>query len=475
MAIILTYDDLLSRVQINVTGLNAATDVVTIERSTNQVTWTTVRGGTSLTPSGNAVTLNDYEFNANVTNYYRARAYDTAATAYVTGGPAVTGNNSSLVATMPLGIQNQDLVLIEASIRNSGTGVPNAPAGWFTIIDAGNQKLFGKIVTGAEAAPTVTFTGGVANADTLVQTAAFRRLSLNAGGTVTQLNSVAAQDIPCPTFTPPANNMTVIRCLWKQDDWTTVSAGPAGFNAIQGNGAISTAGDDAAQAWSYSIQTTATTVSSPAAIVTGGTTAISRASYVALYHADLLLSSEVGSITPVLEDVWLKVITKPFLNRNFMCVPNISPKLRKARNGIFPIVNRSAPIAVTDTRLPKEWTFEVITRTTQEWQDFDIILGTGDIIFIHTPPDHPLTTGYVVVGDTQERRPLRNRTCDNDWRVFLLPVTTVVAPNPNIVGSVGTWQTVVNTYATWADVIANHPTWADLLTLVGSPADVVVP
>jgi hypothetical protein len=59
--------------------------------------------------------------------------------------------------------------------------------------------------------------------------------------------------------------------------------------------------------------------------------------------------------------------------------------------------------------------------------------------------------------------------------VFTLPITEVAAPGADVVGSVGTWQTVVNTYATWSDVLANHPTWADLLTLVGSTNDVIVP
>ena len=175
MTIMLTYDDIFSRVHIAVTGLNAITDEVKIERSTNQVNWTTVRGGTALVPVGNAVELDDYEFSANVTNYYRATAVDTAATTFVTGGPAVSGNNTSLVATLPLGIQDQDLLLIQASIRNSGTGVPNAPSGWSTVLDASNMMIFGKIAGSSEVAPTVTFTGGVANADTLVQTAAWAR------------------------------------------------------------------------------------------------------------------------------------------------------------------------------------------------------------------------------------------------------------------------------------------------------------
>lgn len=474
MTVTLAYDNTLSRVEIEATGLSASATLVTVERSLNQVTWTTVRGGAELVPVANSVSLADYEFGANVVNYYRVRAYDTTASMFITGGPAATGNNTSLTPTMPLGIQSGDLLLVNASIRNSGTGVPNAPSGYTTIIDAGNQKLFGRIITGVESSPTVTFTGGVANADTLAQTCAFRRLGITPGSVTTQLNT-SQQNIPTPVFTVPENNMTVIRILWKQDDWSTITAGPVGFIAIMANGAISTAGDDAAQSWSYNIQTAATNVAASTANATGGGAAISRASYVSLPHSDLLLSTEIESITPELTDVWFKVIAKPFLNRTVYCVPKPGPVTRRARQGIFPIIGRSLPIAVTDIRGSREYELDAITRTTSEYRDFDLVLSTGDIIFIHTPPTSPIDTAYVAIDDVVRAQPLNGSRCGNDWRVFTLPITEVAAPGANIVGSVGTWQTVVNTYATWSDVIANHPTWADLLTLVGSTNDVIVP
>lgn len=473
MTIILTYDDVFSRVRISVTGLNVATDAVLLERSTNQISWSTVRGGAALLPVANSVSLDDYEFSANVVNYYRATAVDTASSTYVTGGPAVTGNNTSLVATMPLGLQSQDLVLILASIRNSGAGTPNAPSGWSTIVDASNVRMFGKIVTGAEPAPTVTFSGGVANADTLAQTAAFRGVSTAFGNTAQQLNA-SAQDVARPGMVVPANNMTVLTWIWKQDDWTSVNLDWA--SPIQGNGAISTAGNDAAQAWGHSIQGVAANVPATPAVVTGGAAAISRGGSVALYHRDRTLSVETASITPTISGVWLKDLTKPFLNRMLNCIPNQTPITRRARNGIFPIVGRTFPVAVSDVRLARELTIEVITQTMTQWQELDLITLTGDVFFIQTPPGNSLPTMYVVIGDINLLRPLRNLPkCGNDWRVFTLPLTEVAPPASDLVGSIGTWQTVVNTYATWSDVIAAHSTWASLMTLVGSPGEVVVP
>lgn len=472
MSIVLTYDNIFSRVHIAVTGLSALADEVKIERSTNQINWSTVRGGAALIPTSNAVQLDDYEFSANVVNYYRAVAVDTAASTYVTGGPPVSGNNTSLVATMPIGLQDQDLVLILASIRNSGVGTPNPPSGWTTIMNGSNVKMFGKIVTGAEVAPTVTFSGGVANADTLVQTAAFRNTSPDMGNNAQLLNAIA-QDISRPSVIVPANNMVALTWVWKQDDWTSVNLGWA--TAIQGNGVISTAGNDAAQAWGYSIQTTATTLPGTNVTVVGGATAISRGGSLALYHSNKTLSTDTSSITPTITSVWLKDITKPFLNRTLDCIPNQSPITRRARNGVFPIVGRTFPVAVTDTRLAREVTIEVITQTTQDWEELDLITLAGDVFFIQTPPGNSLPTMYVVIGDINARRPLRNQVCGNDWRVFTLPLIEVAPPSSDLVGSLGTWQTVINTYATWTAVISAHPTWSSLLTLVGSPGEVVVP
>lgn len=180
-------------------------------------------------------------------------------------------------------------------------------------------------------------------------------------------------------------------------------------------------------------------------------------------------------ITVELDDVWLKSIGRPFLNRAMRCVGNPSPITRRARNGVFPIVGRSFPVAVTDLRRSREVVMVVITKTTQEREDLDLLLASGDPVFVQTPLAHPLPTMYAVIGDTTEERPVLNRLCDNDWRRWELPLTEVAAPGPDVVGSTSTWQTVVSTYATWADVIMAHATWASVLELIGDGSEVLVP
>ncbi len=105
----------------------------------------------------------------------------------------------------------------------------------------------------------------------------------------------------------------------------------------------------------------------------------------------------------------------------------------------------------------------------------DLLLASGDPVFYHTPADHPLPTMYAVIEDPVESRPVLNRRCNNDWRVYELPSIETAAPSADVVGATSTWQTVVTTYATWADVLAAHDSWASLLELVGDGSEVIVP
>lgn len=79
----LTYDPILSRIRVDVSvaatidGAPApAGATLTVERSTDLVHWTTVRGGASLDVSADALPLDDYEFTPDAENQYRLLVYD---------------------------------------------------------------------------------------------------------------------------------------------------------------------------------------------------------------------------------------------------------------------------------------------------------------------------------------------------------------------------------------------------------------
>lgn len=74
MSIDLQYNDDLSRVVISL--FNMSEDSVRIERSTNELFWTTVRGGFQLDTSSGSASLDDFEFAADRQNFYRVLDID---------------------------------------------------------------------------------------------------------------------------------------------------------------------------------------------------------------------------------------------------------------------------------------------------------------------------------------------------------------------------------------------------------------
>jgi len=475
VTVTLTYDDVFSRVQIAVTGLSATVDTVRVWRSTNQVNWTYVRGGTDLTPIGNAVYLDDYEFSANVQNYYRVTGFYTGAPTYLATGAASHANNANVSPAVPAGVQEYDTLVIYAAFRARGSGEPNIPVDWNLVADISNVRVMAKIAGPSEVAPNISFTASVANATCSAQMASFRGLAAaSMFSPITQDNNPGAQNIAYPAVaTTLASQAMQFYLGWKQDDWTSV-------NTIAGATEIgepsSTLGDDQGIVWDCVVRPAgALSISAGSFVVTGGASARSVGGVIAMPAAEQIITIENQSITPMITDVWLKNVFRPFLNRAVGCIPNQSDISRRARNGIFDVVNRTMPVAVTDLRSSREWSMEIITQTTDERRDLDLILATGDIFFIQAPPDNPTPTAYVAIQDTSERRPLRRRDCGNDWRVFTLPMIEVAQPSVELSAVLGTWQTVLNTYATWADVLAAHATWASLLTLVGTVDEVVVP
>lgn len=217
-----------------------------------------------------------------------AMVTDTAA--FIAAGTVAHGNNASVAPALPAGITADagQLLLVWAAIRNSGTGTVDLPSGWTSIANFGNARLFGRYYVTGVTAPTVTFTGGAANADTSAQMCAFSGLSLHADSgkylypnpsPQTQLNG-SAQDIAYPALSVRYNGCVVILAGWKADDWTSVAT-PAAMDAEIGE-PDTTTGDDQGIAWYYDIQTTATDIAAGSMVVTGGASAISRAVLVAL-------------------------------------------------------------------------------------------------------------------------------------------------------------------------------------------------
>lgn len=483
MAVTLTYDPTLARVRISVTGLLATVDYVLFERSLDQVSWVTVRGGTAVPAVSTSADLDDYEFTDGVPNYYRATGYDSSPTTFVAAGAAASDANaagtSTLAPALPAGMAVNDVMFVLASIRNRGVGTVNIPAGGYAMVfNGGNVALLGKRIPdpGTEPAPTVSFTGGVANATVLARTFALRNVEVAAAARTPVLENPSGQDINFPALTVESDGGTVIAIGWKQDDYTSVDA-LSGF--VEGFEHSSTLGDDASQVMDYQIQTDAGDIAASFFNVIGGGAAVSSGGLLVTAHADRAASQETANITPALisagctdRSIWVKSIFHPFLNRPVRAQLAMQFSLgREARVGIFPVVGRQLPVAVTDVRGGRVWTMYVETETVTEADEFELILATGDPLLLHVPAGCEIPGGFVVVGDvTRAWKLTRPHVCR-----FTLPCTQIATPDASVFGAIGTWQTVINTYATWSAVIAAHADWADLLTLQGSIDDLVVP
>src|SRR4051812_29869536 len=73
MALTATFDSQLSRVRLHGDGLTTGT-TAQFQRSSNNVMWTNVRGGSTVTISvTDTADVDDYEFDPNVINYYRVK------------------------------------------------------------------------------------------------------------------------------------------------------------------------------------------------------------------------------------------------------------------------------------------------------------------------------------------------------------------------------------------------------------------
>jgi hypothetical protein len=198
-------------------------------------------------------------------------------------GTVAHGVNASVSPAIPAGAGVGNLMVLLAAIRNSGAGVPTTPTDW-TRLDVfpstSNVQLFAKIHDGSEAAPSVAFTGGVANADTTAQIIYLPGKWYSAAncfhGFAATING-SAQDITYPPLRVEQRNSLILYVGWKQDDWTSVASPGTEISEPD-----TTTGDDQGIVWAYQIQTDAANISAGTFAVTGGASAISRAAVVAL-------------------------------------------------------------------------------------------------------------------------------------------------------------------------------------------------
>lgn len=462
MALATLYLGDMSRVRVSFTGAPAGADYALIERSTDGITWDPVRGGLTVPVTAGAGKVDDYDFVPGVLNTYRATYVDTGAPTAVAAGAVAVGNNTSVVPPLPAGIVTDDLLVILANIRNSGVGTVDTPAGWSLIAVAGNVAMLARRNAPGVVAPTVTFTGGVANATTMARMVGVRNAELSPVALANFLNPIQ-QDMPYPVIVTTVPNTFALYEFWKQDDWTSIAPAPTWSDTT-------TTGDDASMAI-YGLTFPTTGTQPPGVVtVTGGATAISRVLIAAFKPKDFV-SRETTTITPVTGSVWIKNPQRP--SQNFAAtVTDISDITRPSRVGVFEIVRRTLPVVVTDVQGSRRFALTITVDNLADAVAMDQKLATGNILLIQAPAANCVvpTMYAAITGDVRQYRNSKRTT----RRYFEIPLTECAEPGNTTAGDTILWSDVIATYATWADVIAAKATWSDLIDSIGT-GSVIVP
>jgi hypothetical protein len=467
MSLGLTYNDDLSRVQIAITDLPSGVETVTVERSVNELLWETVRGAAALPVSGGTASVDDFEFAADVANYYRVTS-DAPAGLYLpgtAGAYASTPDHASLKPT--------DGIDLRADVT---------PADWSP---SGTQYVLAKYHTSANrsyamrlsSTGRLNFIGSTDGTTTLSQDSS---VSLTEGGRLgirarfTANNGAGGKDFRFYTGTAPSISTPLGTSPITTATAVTLFAGTAALTV----GARDDGGADrfAGVVHSAEVQTLAgVSVANPDFTVhpTGTASFTDAAGRLWTVHGGAVILGDpvyTGSITPSLGGrVWLKSIRHPFLNRP-VSVGGVTGDTRSSKGALLQIQGRSAPIAVTDVRGSQHFQITLRTATLVEARDMDLTLASGDTFYLQVPAGSQIPGGYVAIDTTGLERfgPVSTR------RRWPLACTVVVPPGPGVVGTTLTWGGVFNLYGSWAALDASNPTWRDLLATVGSPDDLVV-
>ena len=459
MSLTAVFDQPNAVVELTLDGLQTAgATLFTIERSTDQVNWTPVRGAITLPVTGDAPEVFlDYEFTPGpgVTNYYRVVGKD--APEFIAVGSAYTVdtvNTYDVTPGLPAGAQPGDLLLMAITLH-AYIGNPDMidPPGWILVGKSPGYRgiedfpvrsaIYTKLAQAGEPTPAIDIVGNPGQFSSAVaQVAAFRNVRLVMFGPARAPEAdqpVNTAQIEFPGITTVANFDLVVALGVSKINWTSASP-PSPFTLMDDPTVNGTA--DASLVWAYTAPPLAGPVSSDVFTITGGThDPEDKRGWSAAFSYDannapfsVVFDDDVE--TP-LEVVWLKDPLRPARN---MVVQVASPQtIRHAsRSGLFDIKGRAEPIEVSEIRRVRSWSQRWLVKTFTELDSLLELFAPGRTLLLHVPargtlPDCPpwprnLPGGYIAVGEVAEETapdaPLP--------ATLTAPVQIVAAPCPDL-------------------------------------------
>lgn len=164
---------------------------------------------------------------------------------------------------------------------------------------------------------------------------------------------------------------------------------------------------------------------------------------------------------------WLKHPGKPALNRTVQ--PTRPPDLtRPIDMGVFPVLGRRLPVAVSATRRSATGTLELTSATDDERAGLLNLFVDGAVLLLATPGGYGLGRLFLAVGDVDEQRPAG--AAPEPTRVWQVPFTVVGAPVGSVLAAGNSYSDVQGTYASYGDLLEAEGTYEALLAGVGSSA-----
>jgi hypothetical protein len=168
----------------------------------------------------------------------------------------------------------------------------------------------------------------------------------------------------------------------------------------------------------------------------------------------LVVQSATVSRRSTADNVWLKFITAPALNRrvDFMGRTDIT---RDARTAVYQVQGRSDPVVVSDVHSSRSFSIRVKTETRDETDALDHALSQGLPCYVQVPATINCPSIYAVVGSYTFEPP----ALKSPRNVWTIPLTEVSPPPASIVPPNATWQQLLDLYPTWEALMAAVPTW----------------
>lgn len=479
MTIGLSYNNDLSRVQIELTSLPADVPVL-VERSANELYWETVRGGVSLPVVSGEADLDDFEFFSDQENFYRVTATEKGLFL-----PSSSGDYASTLDSAAFDITG------DISLRADLTPTSWAPGEVRYVLNkydsSTDNRSYGLRLQGPGTLSIIWSEDGIgfntinSSVGVLDRIPVNGRLAIRADFVV----DAGADNKTCTFYTAPTIDgpWTQLGEVREFSNTTNINSGAADLIVGPRNdGTIDgvTGTVHAVEVWE-GVGSAGTVVANPRfdQQTTGASSFDDGEGNTWTINGDAIIVNEFerDSITPSLDgQIWLKSIEYPFLNRP-IDTPFWDIIERLSRSMMFNVQNRSMPVASIDLRDSQSFQIQIATHTLAEARDLDLVLAASGVFFIHVPPEdddcEPVAAqpgGYVIIGDTVQRHVVPGSSS----MTWTLPCRVVAPPSPQVTAKTMVWGTVFNLYGSWGALISSNPTWGDLLEMVGSPDDLVV-